>query len=509
MAKKPFPWGILRRVIQGVAFFGFLVLWVTTAGLALSAIWGRLPIALDPLLAMAAVIAGRTLHVSLILSLVVLGFTFVFGRSWCGWICPVGTTLDLFHFRKKSKKIGFSIPENFRKIKFVLLTVILIAALFGNLSLLILDPMTLWVRTLTGGIGPILNIAFTAAEQWISNIPWLVPSLIKLDTVVRPAIFPVEAIGVRLVWLPLLLFSILILLNILAERFWCRYLCPLGGLLGWISRVSLVKRTAQSGCTQCGNCSRICPTGTIDPVRDFASDPAECTLCMDCLRACPTSQIGFHAGKVHPEKLPYDLGRREFLVSGGAALMGLALLETEKLTRSVPVNLLRPPGVLTDEFLQKCLRCGLCVRACPTGALQPSIKEAGIGGLFTPVLIPRLGYCLYSCNDCGQVCPTGAIPALSPKIKQTQVIGIASIDQNRCLPWADGIPCIVCEEMCPLPDKAITLESKEVINPDGSISKLQLPRVHRKKCIGCGICENKCPVEGKAAIQVFQGNHFG
>lgn len=189
--------------------------------------------------------------------------------------------------------------------------------------------------------------------------------------------------------------------------------------------------------------------------------------------------------------------------------MGLVLLETEKLARPEPVNLLRPPGVLPDEFLRKCLRCGLCVRTCPTGALQPSINEAGIGGLFTPVLVPRLGYCLYSCSDCGQVCPTGAIPALSLGKKQSQVIGIAFIDQNRCLPWADGISCIVCEEMCPLPEKAITLESKEIVNQDGSISELRLPRVHRKKCVGCGICENKCPVEGKAAIQVFQGDHFG
>lgn len=464
---------------------------------------------LDPLLALAAIIAGRTLQVGLLLSLVVFALTFVFGRSWCGWICPVGTTMDIFHFRRISKKIHISLPDSLRKMKFILLTVILVAALFGNLSLLILDPMTLWVRTLTGGIAPALNLGFTALEHALANIPWLVPSLMKLDAIVRPAIFPLEEVGTRLVWLPLLLFGILILLNLLAERFWCRYLCPLGGLLGLISRIALVKRIAGSGCTKCGKCARVCPTGTIDPARGYASDPAECTLCMDCLDACPTSQIGFHAGNVHPEKLTYDLSRREFMVSGGAALMGLALLETEKLTRPAPVNLLRPPGVLMDEFLDKCLRCGLCVRACPTGALQPAIKEAGIGGLFTPVLIPRLGYCLYTCNDCGQVCPTGAIPALSLEIKQKQVIGIAVIDQNRCLPWADGISCIVCEEMCPLPDKAITLEIKEVVNPDGTITKLQLPRVHRKKCIGCGICENKCPVEGNAAIQVFQGNRFG
>jgi MauM/NapG family ferredoxin protein len=464
---------------------------------------------LDPLLALAAIIAGRTLQVGLLLSLVVLVLTFVFGRSWCGWICPVGTTLDIFRFRRISKRIHISIPDSLRKIKYILLMVILIAALFGKLSLLILDPMTLWVRTLTGGIGPALNLGFTAMERALANIPWMVPYLMKLDVVMRPAIFPLEDVGVRLIWLPLVLFVSIILLNLVAERFWCRYLCPLGGLLGWISRIAMVKRTAKSGCTKCGKCARVCPTGTIDPARGYASDPAECTLCMDCLEACPTSQIGFQAAKTRPDKMSYDIGRREFLVSGGAALVGLALLKTEKLTHPVPVNLLRPPGVLPDEFLDKCLRCGLCVRACPTGALQPSITEAGIGGLFTPVLIPRLGYCLYSCNDCGQICPTGAIPALSLEQKRKQVIGIAVIDQNRCLPWADGISCIVCEEMCPLPDKAITLEIKEVVSPDGSISKLQLPRVHRKKCIGCGICENKCPVDGKAAIQVFQRNHFG
>jgi formate hydrogenlyase subunit 6/NADH:ubiquinone oxidoreductase subunit I len=101
----------------------------------------------------------------------------------------------------------------------------------------------------------------------------------------------------------------------------------------------------------------------------------------------------------------------------------------------------------------------------------------------------------------------GAIPPISLEKKQSQVIGIAFIDQNRCLPWVDGISCIVCEEMCPLPDKANTLESKELVNLDGSISEIRLPSFHQKKCIGCGICENKCPVEGKAAIQAFQGNH--
>ena len=144
------------------------------------------------------------------------------------------------------------------------------------------------------------------------------------------------------------------------------------------------------------------------------------------------------------------------------------------------------------------------MRACPTGALQASITESGLSGFLTPVLVPRLGYCLYSCNQCGQVCPSGAIPPLTLEEKKTAVIGHAYIDQNRCLPWADGTSCIVCEEMCPLPEKAITLEEREIVRPDGTVGVIRLPHVQRDLCTGCGICENKCPLVGEAAIRVYR-----
>jgi NAD-dependent dihydropyrimidine dehydrogenase PreA subunit len=114
-----------------------------------------------------------------------------------------------------------------------------------------------------------------------------------------------------------------------------------------------------------------------------------------------------------------------------------------------------------------------------------------------------LGYCAYSCNSCGQVCPVQAIPALPLDVKRTQVIGKAYIDQNRCIAWSDHRDCIVCEEMCPLPDKAIYLEKRDFTRLDGSIVTTQVPQVDRDKCIGCGICEFKCPLNGNAAIRVF------
>lgn len=501
MAGKFFSASRLRKISQVIFLAFWVVLWFATTNLAWPAAWVQLPAQLDPLLAIAQAIASRALSVGMLLALVVIALTLVFGRAWCGWICPVGTVLDIFSFRRK-KTEQKTPPETLRKGKFLLLAAILIAALFGNLTLLIFDPITLWLRTWTGGIGPALDAAFTAVEQALAEIPWMVPGLSWLDQALRPAVFPYVPLGSRGSWLPVLIFTGLILLNLLAGRFWCRYLCPLGGLLGLLAKFSLVRRVVGDECKSCGACSKVCPTGTIDPKRGYISDPAECTMCMDCLRSCPVSQIKFQARPALPQKQAYDPSRREFLAAGALTVAGLAVLQTDAPLRKASSYLIRPPGAINDQLLQKCLRCGLCMRACPTGALQPAVAESGVSGLFTPVLVPRLGYCQFSCNNCGQVCPVEAIPPLSLEEKQKKVIGLAFFDENRCLPWADGIDCIVCEEMCPLPEKAIVLEEKQITLANGTSKLIKLPRMRRELCIGCGICEYKCPRSGEAAIRV-------
>jgi polyferredoxin len=490
-------------VVQVIFLLAWLALWLATAGLVWNVRLLRLPADLDPLLAMVQFIASRTLTLGMLLSVSVIVITILFGRVWCGWICPMGTTLDLFNFKRTNSK-EVKVPENWRMGKYLLLLATLIAALFGNLSLLVFDPITLWIRTLTGGIWPALNTAFTAAEEGLATIPWMSGPLTWLDHALRPAVFPTGDVGIRFVWLPTLLFSVIILLNLAASRFWCRYLCPLGGLLGLISRFAIFKRRVNADCKSCGKCDNLCPTGTIDPKRGYASDAKECTMCMDCLRACPAAVVKFAPGAGLQERMPYDPGRRQLLITGAVALAGLAVMESKPVRQTGGSHLLRPPGALDGDLLEKCLRCGLCLRACPTGALQTALAEAGVTGVFTPVVVPRLGYCLYSCNKCGEVCPVAAIPPLPLEDKQQWVIGNAFIDQNRCIPWADGDSCIVCEEMCPLPEKAIVLEDRAITREDGSAGILKLPHVVREHCIGCGICEYKCPRGGDAAIRVYR-----
>jgi len=206
-----------------------------------------------------------------------------------------------------------------------------------------------------------------------------------------------------------------------------------------------------------------------------------------------------------PAEERLNLSRRAVLAAGLAGL-GSNLLFRINLQASGNVfnpALIRPPGALAEEeFLARCIRCGECMKVCPTSAIQPSSLEGGLEGAWTPVLNMSLGYCDYECNLCSQVCPTHAIRQVDVREKQKIKIGLAYIDRNRCLPWAYSRNCIVCEEHCPTPKKAIWLEEAEVNNLTGEKLTVKQPRVDPELCIGCGICEAKCPVRAPAAVRL-------
>jgi MauM/NapG family ferredoxin protein len=200
-----------------------------------------------------------------------------------------------------------------------------------------------------------------------------------------------------------------------------------------------------------------------------------------------------------------DLGRRNVIAAGVVGLAGGMLMKGNPLDKGRTYNpgLIRPPGSLAeDEFLDKCIRCGECMKVCPTNVIQPTMLEAGMEGMWTPILKQELAYCEYKCNMCTQVCPTGAIKKLTLPEKQKVKIGLAYVDKSRCLPYAYARMCQVCYEQCPLTEKAITLTDVKVTTASGTSITVKQPYVSAELCIGCGICQNKCPVSDQAAIRV-------
>jgi MauM/NapG family ferredoxin protein len=496
-------WRRLRQGVQILAMALFLGLFVYSNAQRPQRFWTDLFSQFDPLLMLAASLAGRVVVGGIVLAGITLLLTVLFGRVWCGWLCPLGTALEWLRPRRVRHKAP---PEKWRAIKVVLLLVILFAAVLGNQTLIVLDPITILNRTLAAAIWPAARYGVVGVEAFLYQFPPLWGPLDAIHALlVQPLVQEVQPVfGLSL--LIALFFVGLVALNWWAERFWCRYLCPLGGLLGLLSRLSLVRREVGDECAQCARCSHQCPTGTIDPGENYRSDPAECIVCFDCLTDCRREGIGFRwqLPRWRPARgQDYDPTRRQVLAAMGASVVGVALAGVEPITLRQPATMIRPPGADLTDFSALCIRCGACVRVCPTQGLQPSLFEGGVQNVLTPRLVPRLGYCSFSCNACGQVCPTGAIPPLEVDEKQQTVMGLARIDRDRCLPWAYDVPCIVCEESCPVADKAIALEEVEVVNARGETVLLQQPRVLKELCIGCGICEYHCPMGGEAAVRVF------
>ena len=493
----------LRKGSQIISFALFMFLFIQAVYLGQSPLASDLYYRLDPLIAAMAMIAGRTFIAGLLYSLINLLAAVIFGRVWCGWFCPMGTMLDWFSPSEPSQKKKVS--EKWRTVKYLIFVVLIFGAVVGNQSLAIIDPISILTRTMTTALWPGLRFMVLGVENFLYEFDPLWPALDVFNTnVILPLFQGIESVFIAA--LPIFLFFAGIVgLNWITERFWCRYLCPLGGMLGLFSRSSIFRREVSDACTSCGICAQNCPTGTIDKGDKFTSDPSECIYCYDCAADCPVQAISFpgHTPLLEPAKQQaYDPTRRQVLWSIAGTAAGVSLAGIETIQRRQPERMIRPPGATLTDFTSVCMRCGECVRVCPTQGLQPSLLEGGWQNVFTPHLVPRLGYCSFTCDACIQVCPTGAIPPITLREKQQTPIGLASINTDRCLPWAYNTICSVCEEMCPLAEKSIRQEEVEVTNAQRDVITLKRPYVLRELCIGCGICEYHCPAGGEAAIQV-------
>jgi polyferredoxin len=459
---------------------------------------------LDPLVAAAASLAAQALIPLVWPALLVVGLTLLFGRFFCGWVCPLGALLDFTSFLL-GRRPPRQLPPRLKQLKYLLLFALAGSALFTLQLVFLFDPISLLIRSLAVAVYPALNVTANALFGGLYNTDSSAVTSVSepVYTFLKAHFLAFEQPYFQSALVVGLLFAAILALETVERRFWCRYLCPLGALFGLLAKIGLVRRkVSEPDCTGCSLCARSC---RMDAIREryLPTERAECIACFDCEALCPERAIRFGAGGGVTAATP-DLTRRGLLVAFGVGAVAVPLFGAEATEKQASPARIRPPGALPEkEFLARCTRCGECMRVCIANGLQPAVFEAGAVGLWSPVLVSRIGYCEYNCTLCGQVCPTGAITRLELPKKQNVKIGLAEVDRSRCLPWNGSSECIVCEEHCPTPVKAIRLREEEVYSINsGTNVTLKRPYVDEKLCIGCGICETKCPLSDRAAILV-------
>jgi MauM/NapG family ferredoxin protein len=466
---------------------------------------------LDPLVWLTSLISGHTWIKGFGWSVLILVLTLFLGRAFCGFICPFGTIHHLISFVKPAlagkRLLLANRKTGSQKIKYAVLIGIIIAALAGLNLAGIMDPITLLFRSLALAVLPGIGIGLYEFFGLLARSDNGILNFISYGADVIAPVFGDGFKAFQTGWLIGIIFLMIVFLNRIKPRFWCRTLCPLGALLGICSGFSVLRLEKDADkCTQCTQCIKSCQ-GAAEPMAGTDWEPAECLTCFNCYETCPEDALAFRFQWPAKVKRTPDMGKRAVL---GGLTAGLSLPVLGRLDGGVhkvsDARLIRPPGSIAEkDFLRLCQRCGLCMKACPTNVINPTLAEAGMAGFWTPILHMAQGYCEHTCTLCGSVCPTRAIKEISvqEKIEKPIRIGSAYIDRGRCLPWSGNGPCIVCEEVCPTSPKAIYLYDEWVNGPRKDKIKVKLPQVHLQQCTGCGICENKCPVKGKPAIRVI------
>ncbi|MBX3738875.1 MAG: 4Fe-4S binding protein [Candidatus Didemnitutus sp.] len=425
-----------------------------------------------------AAVAGSALAAGSVALLLIV--TLLFGRVYCSVICPLGILQDaIARLRPRRRTATRFAPEN-KTIRYGFLTSALLAVALGatGVAFTLLDPYshfgritaTLGRTALVIGNNTLVPAAQTLGWQALYRVP---PPAPPLGLVLFATIAAVTVAALAL-W---------------RGRIYCNTVCPVGTILGLLSRVSAFRLTIDpAACTKCADCLRACKAQCID-LRAGRVDASRCVACANCLSACRHGGIAYRFAWRRTQRAPDP--QRRALVAGALAVPPLAALQAVAAApRRAPVA---PPGAHSaTRLLDRCTGCQLCVTACPTQVLQPAVFDYGWLGFAKPHLDFERAFCNFDCHRCGDVCPTGAILPLALADKRLTSVGTAQFERSRCIVETDGTDCAACSEHCPT----------KAVNTVPFRDNLRLPAVNESLCIGCGACEFACPVRPQRAITV-------
>lgn len=480
-----------QRLVQSLSLTLFLVLLASAFANLASPVAENLFLRLDPLVALGTALSARDIPAGIVPGLLVLALAPLLGRLFCGWVCPMGVTVDCVDALMTRRR---RLPRNLRQVKYWLLALVLGSALLGVSLVFLAAPMPLVTRLWGLVAYPLTALSMEKA------LPLMRPVADALD--IRTLLFlEIRAPFFATMSFVAVFFGLVFAASRLSPRFWCRYVCPAGASLALLSRRPVWRRRVSEKCIECGKCQRACPMQAIagDP---HATLHGECILCRVCAGVCPTGAIDFPFSPPVLESQiaqPTMAGRRAVLAAGATGAAGLVM---GGLGLAAPLHAatVRPPGSAPeDEFLSRCMRCGQCALACPTNIIQPVWFSSGLLGVFSPTLTPVRGFCDPHCHECGKACPTLAIRPLPSQERVWAKLGTAEVNRETCLAWKDKKKCLVCDEVCPY--GAVELKP-EPGNP------VYVPHVDEKRCAGCGYCEHFCPVRPARAIRVGSKNQI-
>lgn len=427
-----------------------------------------------------------------------IALTLLFGRVYCSSICPMGIFQDIVariskSVGKKKKRYNYSPAKNI--LRWVVVAVVLIAYLCGFTALIgLLDPYSAYGRIVVNVFKPVYMLGNNLLESIFSRFE-------------NYTFYQVDASLLSVSSFIIALFTLLIV-GILAwkhGRTWCNTLCPVGTVLGFLSRFSLFKvRIDMNKCNGCGLCATKCKAACINS-KGHSIDYSRCVDCFDCLEACNKEALTYAPGVSKKRQGAADSSKRRFLMAGAmtAAAAPQVLAQIKETTATLDgkksykkANPITPPGSVSLEHFQKqCTSCHLCVSKCPSHVLKPAFMEYGLAGVMQPTVSFEKGFCNFDCTVCGDVCPNGAITPLTVEEKHLTQMGYVVFIEENCIVLTDGTSCGACSEHCPT--QAVAM----VPYKDG----LTIPHVNTEICVGCGGCEYVCPARPFRAIYI-EGN---